>query len=665
MQQIVEMLRERYILEFPRPSALKPGNQIMTVRIDGSDVLIHPAGDGVPVADQPIVADSTAGPGETPVATPSTETPAALPPAEQQPAVQGAAVQPSVQNPVAQESSAQPVATQHPEAVGTMAPEIAEPLFKVSTRLTVEDVTVSDRDRRPVHGLVQSNFSIEEDGQPQTIRNFEEYGAERPSEPATSPAQLPANVFTNAQPQVPTTSAVNVILLDDVSTGSAMRFARAAESQAYARQQSMKYLSKMPDGTQVAILQMGSDLQVVQGFTADKSVLLAAMKGASYKPTAAAYVESPDAPLAEWCKAANEQSELTLSGLKKVAGYLSGIMGKKNLIWFTSGIPWLTNYPKFSRALCLVDHTEDLHKALALLIAAEVPVYPVDPRGMFTDSASSAMSDSFASRTGLDLATQTAEFSADSSADHDSLQAIADATGGVPYFNRNDVDASVAEAIQTGADYYSLSYFPPLTKYDGKYHTIEVKLDRPGLHLQYRPGYTAVDVSEPAPPSADGPADSATENELFAAMGHGEAASTQLLFDVRVTPSTESTKPGDPEAIGSLNPTLKHLHLVRYDFRYSLAPAQISLLDAPDGRRKGSVKFAFTVYDGDGKMLNVIAETLKINLRPDEVAQFMQHPLLVPLQFDLPSGKSFVRLGVMDTASQKIGTLEIPETVAK
>jgi hypothetical protein len=35
------------------------------------------------------------------------------------------------------------------------------------------------------------------------------------------------------------------------------------------------------------------------------------------------------------------------------------------------------------------------------------------------------------------------------------------------------------------------------------------------------------------------------------------------------------------------------------------------------------------------------------------------------MQFDLPSGKIFVRLGVLDLASQKIGTLEIPEAVAK
>jgi hypothetical protein len=35
------------------------------------------------------------------------------------------------------------------------------------------------------------------------------------------------------------------------------------------------------------------------------------------------------------------------------------------------------------------------------------------------------------------------------------------------------------------------------------------------------------------------------------------------------------------------------------------------------------------------------------------------------MRFDLPSGKIFVRLGPLDVSSQRIGTLEIPETVAK
>jgi len=50
MQQFTGMLRERYILEFPRPDA-NAGSLKITVGIDGSNDFIRPAGNGVPVAD--------------------------------------------------------------------------------------------------------------------------------------------------------------------------------------------------------------------------------------------------------------------------------------------------------------------------------------------------------------------------------------------------------------------------------------------------------------------------------------------------------------------------------------------------------------------------------------------------------------------------------------
>jgi hypothetical protein len=64
-------------------------------------------------------------------------------------------------------------------------------------------------------------------------------------------------------------------------------------------------------------------------------------------------------------------------------------------------------------------------------------------------------------------------------------------------------------------------------------------------------------------------------------------------------------------------------------------------------------------------MLNFLGQTARWTMKPEQAAQFMQQSHQVPLQFDLPSGKIFVRLGVLDLPSQKIGTLEIPETVAK
>ena len=677
MQQFTQMLRDRYILEFPRPRNAKAGVVLLTVKVHGVKAIALPAGDLVPVDNQDLVPDSnqistvaTALP--QPPANPESTAPAELaPPADRQPMpAQSAAVGPADA----------PVPTQQESSTPEPSASYSVPHLKVTSEITVEDVTVTDRHRNPVHGLQQPNFELKEDGHVQKITNFEEFGMDKPSENA-APAQSPANVFSNAQPQAPTTGALNVLLLDDVATGLVDHLKWAPENLEAAKEQSIKYLNRLPQGTQVAILQLGNTAQVLQGFTADKAVLLAAMKAASFKPAGGANAEpskrnptgldaSRDRQVL--CEAANAQSELTVAGLKAVADYLSGIKGRKNLIWFTPGIPWLTNYAGFSGVKCLGDRTEELQRVYALLSDAQVALYPIDPRGLVADNALSAVDSSIAvggmmrsRQMGARVAKGEMAFNAGSSEEHESLRAMADATGGISYFNRNDLDGAIQEAIETGANYYSLAYVPPLSGHDGKYHTIDVKVDRPDLHLLYRPGYTSVDAGEQAQPSADSSPEASAQRKLLAGMVHGQAPSTQLLFDVRVTPSTDPQKPGDPQVIGSLNPTVKHLHLVRYDMAFSLAPDQVSLLEATDGRRKASIEFGFVAYDGEGKMLNSIQKTVRFTVNPQELAQYLQQPLRVPLKFDLPSGSIFVRVGVMDLASQKMGTLEIPETVAK
>jgi hypothetical protein len=98
---------------------------------------------------------------------------------------------------------------------------------------------------------------------------------------------------------------------------------------------------------------------------------------------------------------------------------------------------------------------------------------------------------------------------------------------------------------------------------------------------------------------------------------------------------------------------------------FTLSGDQIALLDGPDGTRQASINLLIEAYDAEGKELNFVGQSAKWRIKPEQAAQFMRQSLPVPMQIDLPAGKIFVRLGIVDSASQKIGTLEIPETVAK
>jgi hypothetical protein len=68
-ERFVKMLRERYIVEFPRPANSTPGEHGMEVKIDKGSYLIRPSGVSMPVADAGLLADPTtiqAGPALTP-----------------------------------------------------------------------------------------------------------------------------------------------------------------------------------------------------------------------------------------------------------------------------------------------------------------------------------------------------------------------------------------------------------------------------------------------------------------------------------------------------------------------------------------------------------------------------------------------------------------------
>jgi hypothetical protein len=189
-------------------------------------------------------------------------------------------------------------------------------------------------------------------------------------------------------------------------------------------------------------------------------------------------------------------------------------------------------------------------------------------------------------------------------------------------------------------------------------------VDRPGIHLQYRDGYVSLDLAKPPKIASKSRDKNAPRpmSEFQAAMSHGVAPSTGLLFDVRVLPSA---KPGGPSAIGSLNPSLKGKPLVRYNFSFILPSNQITLEDGPDQTHIATVELALAAYDGDGKILNSLEQAGEVAVKPEMLASFLARPFQVPLELDLPTGSIFVRVGVRDRSSGKIGTLEVPLTVTK
>jgi VWFA-related protein len=542
----------------------------------------------------------------------------------------------------------------------------AAPTLKVFSRETIVDVTVTDSHGNPVHGLTRNDFNVKEDGKPQPIRSFEEFGAAPPA--TTARPTLPPHVYTNLQPP-PTTGAVNILLLDFVNTAALVSttccisydvkdsttaatvgpedYALATRAQHLVKQEAMKYVAAMPPGTRVAVLGMTSRLHTLQGFTSDPSLLRAAIDTMQYD----AEGHADTGP--QLCTELSTRIRSTFEVLNQIAADTSSIKGKKNLIWFSVGVPALNN--PSARPPCLPDYRTDQFKTYGLLAAAQIALYPVDARGVppIPSYIPPRAVPEFLEKVGTEQL---------------SMETWAEDTGGAAFYNSNDVAGEIAKAVDKGSNYYSISYVPPGPGYNDAHHSIRLTVDKPGIKLVYRQTYDAVDPAtiKPAPglilarnTEPTGPVDMRKE------MGRSMPTSTALLFDVQVEPSTEPARPADPQVIGVLDTKLKGKPLTRYGFQYALPGRQIAFTSTPDGKRHGSLEFDLAAYDSDGNVVTSFRQALDLNLTADQTAQLAHSPFRYFQQLDLPPGALFLRIGVLDRTSNKVGTLEIPLTIPK
>ena len=515
----------------------------------------------------------------------------------------------------------------------------ATPTLKVYSRETIVDVTVTDKDGKPVHGLTRDDFTVKEDGKEQPIRSFEEFGTA--VTPPQVPPKLPPHVYTNLQPTVPD-GPINIILLDAVSTApdtglifkpeisGPLTISQAFWMQHNLKEEAKKYLRSMPAGARATVLGVSSpgNLRVLQGPTTDSELLTAAVDS----------LEPVTDVLGLGMKA-----QMTLEALGQVAAAAAQIKGRKNLIWFAYGYD-LTGLGGVTPSCPGVYPELRVHQVFSALAAAQVTVYPIGSGGVYA---------AFHARACDDL----------------SLEAIAEEGGGVAYYNSNDLAGLVAKAVTAGSDYYTLSYVTPGSDYDGRHHGIHVDVDKPGIKLTYRDEYYAEDPRAITPKAgltlAASSSDPAKPVDMRMEMGRSMPTSRGLLFDVQVQPSNEAARADDPAVFGVLNVKLKGKPLARYGFTYAFPGREIALKPAADGKQHGALEFDLAAYDGDGNVVTSLRQAIDLNLTAEQAEQLAHSPFRYFQQLDLPAGALFVRVGVLDRTGNKVGTLELPVTVAK
>ncbi len=363
-------------------------------------------------------------------------------------------------------------------------------IFRADTHLVQVTVVVQDGRLNPVTDLSAADFRVLEDGQEQPIALFS-----ADSLAATSAAALTATGGAVVNNQVPTTGGVTVILFDRLNT--------AWSHQGQAKQNVIKFLSQVSPSERIGFYVLDSStITIVHDFTSDTRSLLRAlgrvqsrvsremmvaeekspaiassggMSGAMEAQLDAALARMDEAIKAETLK---QRAASTLSGLEAIARHLAGIPGRKNLIWVSSSFPLSFN-DDFGRQTMY----REVSIATRAIADANVSIYPVDARGLMDSTAMVARKPLY---TGLQHDMPAS----------DTMEMLAERTGGVAYTNTNDLGRAISRAVDDAKFTYTLGYYPINTKWDGHFRKISVKLRRPGLNVRHRSGYLAL----PAPP---------------------------------------------------------------------------------------------------------------------------------------------------------------------
>jgi VWFA-related protein len=342
----------------------------------------------------------------------------------------------------------------------------------------------------------------------------------------------------------------------------------------------------------------------------------------------------------------NFRVKTTLSNLQQLALYLSGVRGRKNVIWLSGAFPSVV-LPDSNPNTDTRDYSEEIRKTTNLLAASEISLYPIDGRGlMVAPTSDAALTGRQRNAPGEDLRT----FETQTNFEHESMKTMARETGGIAFTNTNAIAESVATSMNDGTNYYSIAYTPTNKSDDGRLRKIEVKLDGVKAKLAYRRVYFARDSKKPdthKPP-----------NRFDAAMQHGLPQTNQIVFTMHAMPADSQLSPNevaDKPFKGTPN---------RYQLDFVTNLRDFTLGQAPDGLRHGTFVVAAIAYGLDGDILNSYRRELSVSFNPQQYTRFLATGMQIHENLDLPVGEVFLRTGIYDISSEKIGTFEVPLTVA-
>jgi VWFA-related protein len=323
------------------------------------------------------------------------------------------------------------------------SPQQTLPRFVAGVDVVEMDVSVLDKDRKPIRGLTAQDFTVLEDGKPQRIVAFSEENEEPPAPPS---APWMRDVAPDVENNQLAQHAVFAVVIDDAllwlgrQMWAGVDMWRLNAAKAMARQ----LIAGLGKADAAAVV-FTSDNWNGQSFTTDHSKLLRAVETTQSGREVPIGIDC--APL--WG---------TTGVLRDAVEALSTIERRRKVVFFISpGVPLRVGHDMhgcYDRANMNV--LETIHTA----DRSNVNVYGMDPSGLKAYAGDSTQ----------------VEF----------LTNISSVTGGRAIIETNDQLAAIPAILEETRSYYLLGYALANRQADGLFHQMSVKVNRPGAEVHAR-----------------------------------------------------------------------------------------------------------------------------------------------------------------------------------
>jgi VWFA-related protein len=504
--------------------------------------------------------------------------------------------------------------------------------FTSASQLVVETVAVVDKSGHAVDGLTAKDFTITENGVPQTIRFFEQQ--KLTNAPPVAPTE-PENVHiydklgrTQISPERPGSTRYKdhrlLALYFDMT-------AMPQGDQARALNAAVKFIrTQMTPADLVAVLRYaGGSVDVLQDFTSDRNRLLSIVETMLVGEGQGLDESTSDASSADTGAAfGQDDSEFNifntdrqLSALQTTARLLGQLSEKKSLIYFASGL-----------RLNGLDNQAQLHATINEAIRCGISFWPIDARGLVGEAPLGDATHGSPGNIGMYNGSAAMAITTNFQQSQDTLYALASDTGGKALLDYNDLTKGIVEAERAVSSYYILGYYTTNTAPDGKFRRIKISLNAElSAKLEYRQGYFA-----------------SKEFSKFTA-----ADKERQLEDALMLP--------DPVTDLTIAMEVDYFQLNRAEYFVPFVvkiPGRELAIAKKGGADRTLIDFIGEVKDNYGSTVSNVRDKVNIKLSDATAAELAKRPIEYDAGFTLLPGKYVMKLLARDAETGRIGTFE-------